>query len=146
MEFKFKQVHTAKDLTISAITLAVGIGLCFVNTGLGFLLVASGILLLILYKSGYKREGNDILLQKKVVDVARHCSPSIRAFLNGNETDPEISAATNEGIARLEVYYNADAPVAYAQLFDYNNYNYEPSTELAELKDARAEKLISKLK
>ena len=45
----------------------------------------------------------------------------------------------------LEVYYNADASVAYAQLFDFSNYTYEPATELVELRGPKADKLIGRL-
>ena len=38
MEINFKKVHTVKDLTISAIVLIAGIGLFFVNKGLGVLI------------------------------------------------------------------------------------------------------------
>ena len=35
MEIKFKKVHTAKNLVISILVIAVGVGLYFVNAGLG---------------------------------------------------------------------------------------------------------------
>ena len=59
MEIKFKRVHIAKDLIISAIVLASGIGLYFVNAGLGGVIAAGGLLMLLLYKGGYKREGEE---------------------------------------------------------------------------------------
>jgi len=73
MEIKFKKVHTAKDLVISAIVLAAGIGLYFVNVGLGGVVAFCGLLMLLLFKSGNKREGEDAVLQKKAIDVAHSC-------------------------------------------------------------------------
>ena len=35
MEYDFKKVHTSKDLAISTIVLLAGVGLFFVNKGLG---------------------------------------------------------------------------------------------------------------
>ena len=125
MEIKFKKVHTKKDLIISSIVLAAGIGLYFVNAGLGILLAACGVLMLLFYKDGYKREGEGIVLQKKALDVAHSCRDSLKGF--------------------LEVFYNAAASVAYAQLFDFSNYTYEPATDLVEVRGPKADKLISKL-
>ena len=54
MEFKFKKVHTAKDLIISILVIAAGVGLYFVNEGLGGVIGVCGLLLLIFYKACYK--------------------------------------------------------------------------------------------
>ena len=145
MEIKFKKVHTAKDLVISAIVLAAGIGLYFVNVGLGGVVAFCGLLMLLLFKSGNKREGEDTVLQKKAIDVAHSCRESLKGFLDGKDVEPEVEASQNGGIIRLEVYYNESASIAYAQLFDFSNYNYEPATEVIELRGPRAVKLISKL-
>jgi hypothetical protein len=144
MEIQFKKVHTAKDLVISAIMLAAGIGLYFVNAGLGILVGVCGLLMLIFYKAAYKRVGEDILLAKKALDVAHSCRPSLKDFLDGKDVEPEINTTINGGVIRLELYFNAAAPVAYAQLFDFSNYTYEPATEIVELRGSRAEKLIRK--
>lgn len=145
MEYKLKPVHTGKDLVISAVILAAGIGLFFVNAGLGVVIGICGLLMLLLYKTGHKREGEDIVLRKKAIDVAHHCRESLKGFLDGKDVEPEIDTNENGGVIRLEIYYNADAAVAYAQLFDFSNYTYEPATEIVELRGQRAEKLIAKL-
>ena len=145
MEIKFKSVHTAKDLIISAIVLAAGIGLYFVNTGLGVVIAICGLLMLLFYKGGHKREGESIVLQKKALDVAHTCRDSLKGFLEGKDVEPEVKTNLNGGIIRLEVYYNATVPVAYVQLFDFSNYTYEPATEIVELRGPKADKLISKL-
>ena len=145
MEIKLKKVHTVKDLVISAIVLAAGIGLFFVNAGLGITLAFCGLLLLAFYKAGYKREGEDIVLQKKALDIAHSCRESLKGFLDGKDVEPEVKTGTNGGIIRLEAYYNADAAIAYAQLFDFSNYTYEPATGIVDLRGPRAEKLIGKL-
>jgi hypothetical protein len=71
MEIKFKKVHTTKDLVISAIVLAAGIGLYFLKPVLGVFIVVLGVLMLLLYKDGFKREGEEILLQKKAFEYLR---------------------------------------------------------------------------
>ena len=145
MEIKLKKVHTAKDLIISAIVLAAGIGLYFINAGLGVTIAACGLLLLVFYKAGYKREGEGIVLSKAALDVSHSCRDSLKGFLDGKDVEPQIDKTALGGIVRLEVYCNADAAIAYAQLFDFSSYTYEPATEIVELRGPRAQKLISKL-
>ena len=143
MEIQLKKVHTVKDLVISAIVLAAGTGLYFVNAGLGITIALCGFLLLVFYKAGYKREGEDIVLRKAALEVSHSCRDSLKGFLDGKEVEPQIDKTAVGGIIRLEVYYNADAAIAYAQLFDFSNYTYEPATEIVELRGSKAEKLIT---
>lgn len=146
MEFNFKKVHTVKDLVISAIVLAAGIGLYFISAGLGGVIAACGILMLLLYKAGYKLEGKEgPVLTKKAFDVAQSCRQSIKDYLDGKDVDPVLTAPGSGGVARVEVYFSKEAGVAYAQLFDFSSYNYEKATEIVELHSPRADKLISKL-
>ena len=145
MEFKFKKVHTVKDLIVSILVIAAGVGLYFVNQGLGGVIGVCGLLLLLFYKAGYKREGEGILLTKKALDVSHSCRDSLKGFLEGKEVEPQIDTTAIGGIIRLEVYYNADAAIAYAQLFDFSNYTYEAATEIVELRGPKAEKLIRKI-
>lgn len=145
MEIKLKKVHTAKDLLISAFVLAAGIGLYFVHAGLGAVIAICGLLMLLLYKGGYKREGESIVLQKKAFDVSHACRDSLKGFLEGKDVDPEVKTNLNGGVIRIEAYYNITASVAYVQLFDFSNYTYEPATEMVELRGPRAEKIIRKL-
>lgn len=146
MEIKLKKVHTAKDLIISAMVLAAGIGLYFVNAGLGAVIALCGVLMFVFYKSGYVREGEGIVLQKKALDIAHSCRDSLKGFLEGKNTNPEVNTSPNGGIMRLEVYYNADASIAYVQLFDFVNYTYEPATELVELRGSKVDILIVKIR
>ena len=124
---------------------AAGIGLYFVNAGLGILIGVCGLLMLLFYKAAYKREEEDIVLKKSAVDVAHSCRESLKDFLDGKDVEPEVNTSVNGGVIRLEVYYSAAASVAYAQLFDFSNYSYVPATTIIELRGARAEKLISKI-
>ena len=145
MEFKFKKVHTAKDLIISTLVIIAGVGLYFVNQELGGVIGVCGLLLLVFYKAGYKREDEGILLTKKALDVSHSCRDSLKNFLEGKEVEPQIDTTAIGGIIRLEVYYNADAAIAYAQLFDFSNYTYEAATGIVELRGPKAEKLIRKI-
>ena len=145
MEFKFKKVHTVKDLIVSILVIAAGVGLYFVNQGLGGVIGVCGLLLLFFYKAGYKREGEGILLTKKALDVSHSCRDSLKGFLDGKEVEPQIDTTAIGGIIRLEVYYNADAAIAYAQLYDVAENRFDPATQLVELKGDKARKLIAQL-
>ena len=145
MGIKLKKVHTAMDLLISALVVAAGVGLCFANAGLGFVIIVCGLLLLLFFKSGYKRSGENVVLRKKAFDGAHSSRDSLKGFLEGKDVEPEVKTNLNGGVIRLEVYYNAEAAVAYAQLFDFSSYAYEPITEIVELRGSKAEKLITKL-
>lgn len=145
MEIKLNKVHTPKDLIISAIVLAAGAGLCFLNAGLGATIAACGIIMLLFYKSGFKREGENIVLRKTALDVDHACRDSLKGFLDGKDVEPEVTTTLNGGVIRIEAYYNAMAAIAYVQLFDFSNYAYEPATDIIELRGPRAEKIIDKL-
>ena len=146
MEIIFKKVHTVKDLSISAIVLAAGIGLYFLNAGLGIVTAACGALMLLLYKTGYKRKDCDgPVFTKKILDVAYSNRQTIKDFLDGKDVEPILSTSGKGGVVCLEVYYNKNTSFAYAQLFDFSDYNYVKATEIIELDGPRAELLISKL-
>ena len=145
MEINFKKVHTGKDLAISTIVLLAGIGLYFVNKGLGIIIAVCGLAMFLLYKGGYKKNGQGIVLQKKSEDLCKSCRQSILDYLNGKDVTPQIKKGDEGGSVRLDVYYNAAAEIAYAQLFDFRNYAYEPETDVVALHSPRADKLISQL-
>ncbi len=125
--------------------MGAGIGLYFWNAGLGITIAVCGLLLLLFYKAGYMREGEDIVLHKAALDVSHSCRDSLKGFLEGKDVEPEVETNISGGVVRLEAYYNADAAITYAQLFDFSNYTYEPATEIVELRGPKAEKLICKL-
>ena len=145
MEYNFKKVHTGKDLAISTIVLLAGAGLFFVNKGLGIFIVICGLFMYLFYKGGYKKDGKGIFLTKKSVDICKACRTSIVEFLDGKNTAPTIKRGNEGGSIMLDVYFNKDEQVAYAQLYDFCNYTYEPATGIIELKADRAGKLISLL-
>ena len=145
MEIKFKKVHTAKDLTLSSILSAAGIGLYFINAGLGTVTAVCGLLMLLFWKNGYKTEGKDLLLQHKAVDLSKSCRASVLDFLSGKDIIPEFRAGNEGGSIRLEVWYNETEKTAFACLYDFENYIYEAATDIVELHDARADRLIARL-
>ena len=78
-------------------------------------------------------------------DLCKGCRTSIVEFLGGKDTVPYIKKGNEGGSVRLDVYYNQAADIAYAQLYDFCNYTYEPATVVVELNGEMVDKLISKL-
>ena len=145
MEINFKKVHTGKDLAISTIVLLAGVGLFFVNKGLGIIIAVCGLAMFLLYKGGYKKDGQGIVLQKKSEDLCKACKPSVLDYLNGKDIAPQIKKGTEGGSVRLDIYFNIAEGIAYAQLFEFRGYAYEPETEVIELHSPKADKLVSLL-
>jgi hypothetical protein len=145
METQLKKIHTGKDLFISGIIIAAGIGLYFWNAGLGGVIGVCGLLMLLFYKAGYKANGEGPVLTKKAMDLSHACRNSIVDYLGGKDVDPALNEAGLGASVRLEVYYNKAEGIVFAQLFDFSNYTYEPATQLVELHSPRADKLLGKL-
>ena len=51
MEYNFRKVHTGKDLAISILVLLAGVGLYFLNPGLGICIGTCGLLMSLFYKA-----------------------------------------------------------------------------------------------
>lgn len=145
MKTNFKKVHTAKDLIISSIVLLAGVGTFFIEKGLGTCLVVCALVMLLIYKDGYRKDGEGVVLHKKSEDLCKCCKASIIDFLSRKDGTPEIRKGNEGGCIRLDVYYNTSEGIAYAQLFDFRGYNYEPETDVVELHSPEAEKLVSLL-
>ena len=56
---------------------------------------------------------------------------------------PTIIRGNEGGSIWLDIYFNKAEQVAYAQLYEFCNYAYEPVTGIVEFKGDRAEKLMS---
>lgn len=145
MEITFKKVHTSKDLIISGLICLVGVGLFFVNTWACMALVAFGLLSFLLYKDGWKRIGDNMLLRKKSLELCRTCRPAIIDLLNGKTVDSELVLGNEGGTICLQVWYNRKENVAFAQLFDFLEMSFQKATEIVELPTESAKKIIEKL-
>ena len=143
MEITLRKVHTNKDIIISSSVIIAGFCLFFLNKGLGIFIALIGIFMLLMYKDGYKNETNDILLKKKSLDISRYCRQSVVNFLDGRNNSLEFFEGNSGGTIRLDVFYNQEASIAYAQLFDFNNLSFEQATELKEFQGLDAEILMS---
>ena len=73
MEYKFKKVHTGKDLAISGIIIAAGIGLYFLNAGLGCVILFCWVMMLPFWHPGYRITGREGVFTLEEILVAREC-------------------------------------------------------------------------
>jgi len=133
-EIKIKKVHTFLDLAIASIVLAAGIGLYFLLPGWGILFCFIGVLLFVFYKRADKRVGEATLHRSGLID-----------FLENNTDVLDFETTSEADHLYLEVYFNAEKPVAYVRLYDVAENRFDAATEMIELRDSMAEKLITKL-
>lgn len=145
MEIKFKNIHTVKDLTVSLVIIAAGVGLFFLNKGIGVVIAAFGLILLLLYKKGYVREGSDTCLLKKDMELNKACRASVMDYISGRDVKPELVEGNDGGSVRLLIYYNKEEGIAYAQLFDYKGYEYQPASEMVKIRRPRVDRLIDQI-
>ena len=145
MENNFKRVHTPNNLIITAIIAVAGIGLFFVNAGLGIALVAVAILLFFLWKSGFRKDGVHTVFTKEAIDVPRSFRQNIIDFLEGKSDEVEFKEGCEGGCVRIEAFYNKHEQIAFAQLMDFSSYTYQPVGEMVELRGAKAAKFIETL-
>ena len=144
-EIKIKKVHTFLDLAIASIVLAAGIGLYFLLPGWGILFSFIGVLLFVFYKRANKRVGESTLLKEKSLDINPEYRSGIIDFLENNTDVLDFETTSEADHLYLEVYFNAEKPVAYVSLYDVAENRFDAATEMIELRDSMAEKLITKL-
>ena len=142
---KIKKVHTFLDLAIASIVLAAGIGLYFLLPGWGILFCFIGVLLFVFYKRANKRVGESTLLKEKSLDINPEYRSGIIDFLENNTDFLDFETTSEADHLYLEVYFNAEKPVAYVRLYDVAENRFDAATEMIELRDSMAEKLITKL-
>lgn len=145
MEKNFRRVHTLNNIIVTAVIAVAGIGLVFVNTGLGIALIFVAVLLFFLWKSGFKKDGLDTVFTKEAIDVPRSFRQNIIDFLEGKTDEVEFKEGCEGGCVRIETFYNKNEQVAFAQLMDFSSYTYQPVGEMVELRGAKAAKFIETL-
>lgn len=145
MENKFVKVHAYKDLIISAVILVAGIALIFVNKIVGIVIILCGLLSFLLYKSGYRYDNQGVLLQKKNLELSRKCQQSVLDFLNGKSTELNLIPGNEGGTLLLDVWYNQEETLVYAQLSIYQELTFNNITEIVKLNPTNAQILIEKI-
>ena len=145
MKEKIYKVHAPKDLIVSAMILMLGVGLFFVNRIAGVSMAVAAVVLFLIYKSGYKMEGSDVLLKNKNLELSRHCRASVLDFIQGKSQELHLIHGNDGGTILLQTWFNKEEHVAYVCLSDYVDFDFQKVTEILQLSDEQAQKLISAL-
>ena len=86
-----------------------------------------------------------VVLRKSCVEADKKCRQSLLDFISGLSDDLEIVRTGTGPVVRIEMYHNLEEGIAYVQLYDFENYNYVASSELASLEESRAALLLNKM-
>lgn len=145
MENHFVKVHAYKDLIISAFILVAGIVLVFVSRFSGIIIILCGLLSFLLYKSGYRYNDQGVLLQKRSIELSRKCQQSVQDFLNEKSTELNLIPGNEGGTILLDVWYNKEKRIVYAQLSVYQELTFIQVTDLIKLNSTNTQILIEKI-
>lgn len=145
IENNMVKVHTTKDFAISIAVIIIGVGIIFWITAIGIVIVLVGLLMLLVYKSGYKLNNQGAILKKKSVELSRKCRQAVMEALDGKNSNPELVEGNEGGTILLEVWYNNDENVGFAQLSDFQDYNFQKTTQIIELDPLITKNLLSKI-
>ena len=133
------------DLIISGLIVMAGIGIFFVSKWGGIAVALCGLLSFLVYKSGWKREGDDTPLRHRTVEVSRNCKTSLMEFLEGKNEEPNVRPGNEGGTLLLEMWYASDLSKSYVQLSEYMELRFQEITEIVELNESATQNLLSKL-
>lgn len=145
MENNFSRVRSAQDIIISSVMAAAGILLAILPTSVpvnifGFTLAFAGIVMFLVLKSSYVYGKTGEKLTKKERFFPASKMESISRALASDPGKVDLSTENSGNGLRLDVYYSRKSGHAYAQLFEYIPYKYQPCSQLFEyqLKDSNA--------
>lgn len=146
MKREFNKTRSLSDIIISIATILGGT-ICLaipssdsINVA-GFFLIITGLVLVFLLKTSFKDSETGIIFKKK----ERFFSMDMKEEILSAMTRQTAIDSRKENIGnslKLDVYWSRKNNKAYAQLFEYIPYTYEPCTELYEYTVDKATELI----
>ncbi|MGM9735292.1 MAG: hypothetical protein ACI3ZL_02665 [Candidatus Cryptobacteroides sp.] len=140
----FVRAHSALDLTVSISLMTVGLILVTLPSSqgvniLGFFMMFAGIILVMIYKSGYKNIKTGERLLKKEHYFPHSMMPSVIEALDRNNPDGiDYSWEDKGNNLRMDVYVSKKKDMTYVQLFEYIPYSYQPCSKIYEMKGSSA--------
>ncbi|MGM9786170.1 MAG: hypothetical protein ACI3ZS_04970 [Candidatus Cryptobacteroides sp.] len=138
----FVRAHSALDLTVSISLMAVGTILVSIPSSqavniLGFFMMFAGIILIMIYKSGYKNlETGERFLKKEHYFSLNMRTSVMEALDRNNPKGIDYKEEDKGNNLRMDVYSNKKKDIAYIQLFEYVPYKYQPCSKIYEMKDS----------
>ena len=144
MEKKIKRTWSVRDILISVIIAAIGVALLFTKSDsmfiLGIVLIIFGGVLLLCLRTSFRLDTEQGAFRRKTANYPKTCKGDIIAFLEG-KSDKMVKEAP--GSLLLYVYYRPDMSWGFAELNDYEDYEYKPITDLLTLTSEQVKTILS---
>ncbi len=137
-----KKTRSAKDIIVTLVFLAAGVALLFCSDSmfiLGCTVIAFAVILFLAMKSSYVIEGKEGSFKRKIANFPKTKKEELVSFL---EHRSDKAAQEAPGGLLLYVYYHSDKSTGFAQIFDFENYQYHPLTDLLPLDAAQVKALV----
>ncbi len=147
MEKEFSRVHSATDITLSLVIIAAGCILVAIPSStpvsiLGFFLLVTGLILILILRTGYKDNETGERFRKTEKYFPAHCKDSIAKALASSPDSIDFSEEDKGNGLRLDTYFNGKTGHVYARLYEYIPYRYQPCSATIPLKFDQAARLI----
>ncbi len=137
-----KKTRSAKDIIVTLVFLAAGVALLFCSESmfiLGLTVILFAVILFFAMKSSYVIEGKDGSFKRKIANFPKTKKEELVSFLEGRSGKAVPEAP---GGLLLYVYYRSDKSSGFAQIFDFENYQYSPITEMLPLGAEQVKALV----
>lgn len=137
MEKTFTRVRSIKDIAISSSIIICGAVLTALPDSdslniFGFVLLFTGLILILVLRSAYKDEETGAKYQKKERFFETCHRESLTNLISGKARKVDLSAEDKGNGLRLDIYHSQQTGKAYVQLYEYVPYKYEPCTSMHE--------------
>lgn len=137
-----KKARSAKDVVITLVFLATGAALLFCSDSmsiLGCTLIVFALILFLAMKSSYVIEGKEGSFRRKTANYPKTVKESLLSYLEG-KSDKVVPEAP--GGLLMYIYYRCDKSGGFAQINDFDQYEYKPITELMPLTSDQVKALL----
>ncbi|MEE0429832.1 MAG: hypothetical protein UDN37_05340 [Bacteroidales bacterium] len=137
-----KKTRSVKDIIITLLFLAGGVALLFCSDSmfiLGCTLIVFAAVLFLAMKSSYVIEGKESSFKRKTANYPKTKKEELVSFLEG-KSDKVVSEAP--GGLLMYVYYRCDKSAGFAQINDFDQYQYKPITEMIPLNAGQVKALV----
>lgn len=137
-----KKTRSAKDFIITLLFLAAGVALLFCSDSmfiLGCTLIVFAAVLFLAMKSSYVIEGKEGSFRRKTANYPKTKKEEVVSFIEGRST--KVPAEAPGGLL-MYIYYRRDKSAGFAQINDFDQYQYKPITDLLSLGAAQVKALV----
>ena len=137
-----KKTRSVKDIIITLLFLAGGGALLFCSDSmfiLGCTLIVFAAVLFLAMKSSYVIEGKEGSFRRKTANYPKTKKEEVVSFLEGRST--KVPAEAPGGLL-MYIYYRRDKSAGFAQINDFDQYQYKPITEMIPLNAGQVKALV----